>query len=53
MNWRVELKHKEGFLTAFAMAIEKDPITSIRKNANELKVHEKTDSNYTRFKPRP
>ena len=35
-------KQKEGFLAAFAMAIKKDPITSIRKHANELKVHEKT-----------
>ena len=35
-------KHKECFLTAFATAIKKDLKTSIRKRANELKVHEKT-----------
>ena len=35
-------KRKEGFLTALATAIKKDPITSIRQYANELKVHEKT-----------
>ena len=39
-------KQKESFLTAVATAIEKDPTTSIRKYAYELKVHEKTeDSN--------
>ena len=38
-EWRIE--QKEGFLTALAMAIKKDP-TSIRKYTNELKVHEKT-----------
>ena len=31
-----------AFLTALAKAIKKDPTTSIRKLANELKVHEKT-----------
>ena len=35
-------KQKEGFLTALATAIQKDPITSIRKHANEQKVLEKT-----------
>ena len=35
-------KQTEGFLTAFATVIKKDPTTSIRKHANELKVHEKT-----------
>ena len=36
-------KRKEGFLTAFATVIKNDPIMSIRKHANELKVHEKTE----------
>ena len=31
-------KRKEGFLTALATVIKKDLTTSIRKNANELKV---------------
>ena len=35
-------KRKEGFLTALTSVIKKDPTTSIRKHANELKVHEKT-----------
>ena len=35
-------KRKDYFLTALATAIKKDPTTSIRKNANKLKVHEKT-----------
>ena len=35
-------KRKEGFLTALATTIKKDTTTSIRKHANELKVHEKT-----------
>ena len=35
-------KRKEGFLTALATAIKKDPTTSIRNHSNELKVHEKT-----------
>ena len=35
-------KRIEGFLTAPATAIEKDPTASIRKHVNELKVHEKT-----------
>ncbi len=35
-------KRKEGFLTAFATVIKKGPTTSIRKHANELKVHQKT-----------
>ena len=33
----IEQKTKEGFLTALATAIKKDPTTSIRKHANELK----------------
>ena len=40
---RLKKKRKEGFLTALATVIKKkDPTTSIRKHANELKVHEKT-----------
>ena len=39
-EWRIEQKQK-GFLTTLSMAITKDPTTSIRKRANELKVHEK------------
>ena len=35
-------KRKVGFLTVLATAIKKDPSTSIRKHANELKVLEKT-----------
>ena len=31
----------KGFLTAFATVTKKDPTTSIRKHANELKVHER------------
>ena len=38
----LNIKRNEGFLTALATAIKKDPTTSIRKHANELKVHEKT-----------
>ena len=47
-EWRIEPKNekKKGFLTAHAMAIKKDPTTSIRKHANELKVHEKTEESY-------
>ena len=37
-----EKKWKEGFLTALATAIKKDPSTSIKKHTNDLKVHEKT-----------
>ena len=39
---RLNQKRKEGFLTALFMVIKKEPITSIRKHANELKVHQKT-----------
>ena len=39
-EWRIE-QQKESILTTFATAIKKDPITSIRKPANELKVYEK------------
>ena len=35
-------KKKSNFLTALSTAIRKDPTRSIRKQANELKVHEKT-----------
>ena len=35
-------KWKEGFLTALATAIKKDPTTSEKKCANELKVNEKS-----------
>ena len=44
MEWRFELKknEKKFFVTALAMAIKKDPTTSIRKQVNELIVHEKT-----------
>ena len=35
-------QRKEGFLTALATAIKRDPITSRRKHANELKVFEET-----------
>ncbi len=38
----VNKKRKEGFLTAFATMIKKDPTTSIKNHANELKVYEKT-----------
>ena len=36
-----ETKRKKGFLTALSMAIKKDPTTSIKEHANELKVHRK------------
>ena len=39
---RFNKERKEGFLTALASAIKKDSTTSIRKHANESKVHEKT-----------
>ena len=35
-------KRKEGFLTALATALRKDCTTSVRKHANEFKIHEKT-----------
>ena len=35
-------KRKEGFLTALATAIKKDPITSMRWHGNQLKDYEKT-----------
>ena len=41
-EWRIEQKTKDGFLTALATAVKKDPTMSTRKHANELKVHEKT-----------
>ncbi len=41
-KWRIEQKTKRRFfLTAHAMVVKKDHNTSIRKNANVLKVHEK------------
>ena len=41
-GWGTEQNQKKGFLTALATVIKKDPQTSIKKQANELKVHEKT-----------
>ena len=41
-NRGLKKKRKESFLTALATMIKKDPTTSIRKRANELKVREKT-----------
>ena len=41
IEWRIEQKCKECFLTALASVIKDDPTTSIRKHANESKVHEK------------
>ena len=40
-NGGLNKKRKEGFLTAFTTAIKKEPTTSIRKHANELRVYEK------------
>ena len=40
-SWVLNKKQKEGFLTVLTTAIKKDPTTSIRKCANELKVYEK------------
>ena len=44
-------KRKEGFFTDFATAIKKEPTTSLRKNANELKVNEVTVR--SAIKPKP
>ena len=41
-NWTKKIKWKNGFLTALPKDIKKDPTLSIRKDGNELKVHEKT-----------
>ena len=41
--WRIEENPQKGFLIAIATAIMKDPITSIKKHATELKVHKKTE----------
>ena len=41
-KWRIKQKKKEGFLTAFTTAIKKESAMSMRKHANELKVHAKT-----------
>ena len=38
----IEQKKWKGFLIALTTVIKKDPTTSIRKHANDLKVHEKT-----------
>ena len=35
-------KRKGGFLTALTTVIKKDPTTSVRKHANDMKVYEKT-----------
>ena len=40
-EWRIKQKRKEGFLTVLTTAIKKEPITSIKKHASELEVHEK------------
>ena len=40
-KWRIDQKRK-GFLSDLATAIKKDLTVSIRKHANELKIHEKT-----------
>ena len=40
-KWMIDKKMKKGFLTALTTVI-KDPTTSIRKHANELKVYKKT-----------
>ena len=39
---RLNKNRKNGFLTALTTVIKNDPTTSLRKCANELKVHEKT-----------
>ena len=44
MRGGLNKKRKEGFLTALVTVIKKDPTTSIKKHANELKIHEKTVS---------
>ena len=41
-KWRIEQKHKEGFLTNRVTEIKRNSPTSIKKHANELKVHKKT-----------
>ena len=38
-------KRKEGFLTILSTAMKKEPTTSIRKHANELRANEKTENN--------
>ena len=35
-------KRKQGFSTALTFVVKKDPKTSIKKHASELKVHKKT-----------
>ena len=40
-EWRVERKEKRRILTALATAVKKDATTSIRKQADALKDHEK------------
>ena len=39
---RLNKRLKEGFLTALTLVIKKDPIMSMRKHTNKLKVHKKT-----------
>ena len=52
-EWRIE-KKTEDFLTTLATVIKKNSTTSIRKHANELKIHKKTVRiAKTRFEPRP
>ena len=46
-------KTKEGFLTAIATVIKKDPTTRIRKNATELKVYDKTVRTAIKWDLRP
>ena len=41
-NGGLNKKQKESFLTALATVINMDPTMSLRKHANDLKVHEKT-----------
>ena len=38
----MNINEKKALLTVLATTLKKDPTTSIRKHANELKVHEKT-----------
>ena len=42
VEWRIEQKRKDGFLTAPPTMIKKDPTMSRRKHTNELKVYDKT-----------
>ena len=53
-KWRFEQKMKRLVFTVRTTVIKKDPTTSIRKHANEVKVHKKTvrTAIETRYKPR-